>query len=40
MQCTSQYEFHDFFKGLGIDEVEGDVLSAMRIPYNPNTLTL
>jgi len=39
MQCTSQYEFHDFFNGLGIDEVSGSVLNAIKMPYNPHELS-
>ncbi|ODN04440.1 hypothetical protein Ocin01_02222 [Orchesella cincta] len=38
MQCTSQYEFHDFFKGLNIDEVSGSVLNSIKMPYNPHLL--
>jgi len=38
MQCTSQYEFHDFFHGLKLDEVSGSVLNSIKMPYNPNEL--
>lgn len=38
-QCTSQYEFNDFFKGLKIDEIEGErVLKALHLPYEPHLL--
>ncbi|CAL8126013.1 unnamed protein product [Orchesella dallaii] len=39
-QCTSQYEFHDFFKGLHIDGVEGEVLKPLHMPYEPSLLPL
>ncbi|CAL8093006.1 unnamed protein product [Orchesella dallaii] len=39
MQCTSQYEFHDFFKGLNINEVSGSVLNSIKMPYNPHILS-
>ncbi|ODM90062.1 hypothetical protein Ocin01_16621, partial [Orchesella cincta] len=38
-QCTSQYEFHDFFKGLHVDGVEGEVLKPLNMPYNPDLLS-
>ncbi|ODN00137.1 hypothetical protein Ocin01_06550 [Orchesella cincta] len=39
-QCTSQYEFHSFFKGLGIDSVEGEILKPLHMPYEPDLLPL
>ncbi|XP_021962814.1 DBH-like monooxygenase protein 1 [Folsomia candida] len=36
MQCTSQYEFTEFFKPLGIREVNGTVLKQIKMPYNPS----
>ncbi|CAL8126017.1 unnamed protein product [Orchesella dallaii] len=38
-QCMSQYEFHDFFKGLNIDAVEGDVLKRLNVPYEPSAVS-
>ncbi|ODM95760.1 hypothetical protein Ocin01_10922 [Orchesella cincta] len=37
-QCTSQYESHNFFKGLAIDKVDGEVLKPLHMPYEPNLL--
>jgi hypothetical protein len=34
-QCTSQSEFHDFLKGIGVEEVSGKVLQAINMPYDP-----
>ncbi|ODM89886.1 hypothetical protein Ocin01_16794 [Orchesella cincta] len=34
-QCTSQNEFHDFFKGLNINAVEGNILKLLNVPYEP-----
>jgi hypothetical protein len=33
--CTSQSEFYDFMKGIGVDGVSGEVLKTIGMPYDP-----
>ncbi|CAG7724039.1 unnamed protein product, partial [Allacma fusca] len=37
--CRSQPEFYSFFRPLGIDNVTGDVLEKLKLPYDGNNFS-
>jgi len=38
MQCVSQPEARNFFEAFGVNEVEGNVLEKVKIPFDPKKL--